>query len=182
MTKKTKNPGLTLRVLYVSSAGRKVVKCTPDAGKVTIGNETWKVDRNHLFPGKGKFDVVCVQGQSEAMPVWASSPITPEEFDAAAHNNLLEQVHAVAQGNRTTTVSWVQLGMLGLLFIAIIGIGIKLNGDFSDLQKSIDNLAHQTCGPTTAGCAQDTVHDPGTQAQASPQNLGHLQQQGANSP
>lgn len=179
MSKTTKNPALPLRVLYVSTAGRKVVSVIPNGNLLTIGSESWKVGRNHLFPGKGKFDVVCVQGQSEALPVWEKTPIGPEEVDAIAHNNLLEQIHSLSKGNKGTAVSWIQVGISALLILAIIGVGVKLNGDLEDLSKQVDALQ---CPPNCSGPGDDT-----TTVQPQPQqgnqvgSLSNLPQQGANS-
>jgi hypothetical protein len=152
---KAKNPALSLRALYVSTAGRKIVSVVPQGNLLTIGNESWKVGRNHLFPGKGKFDVVCVQGQSECLPVWEKTPIGPEEVDAIAHNNLLEQIHSLSKGNKTTAISWIQVGMSLLLFLAIVGVGVKLNGDFEDMSDKLDTLA--PCPPNCANRGDTTT-------------------------
>lgn len=170
--KKTKNPNLRLRVLYVSAAGRKVVNVVPDQGMISIGNESWKVGPNHRFPGKGKFDVVAPQGQSECLPVWAPTPVGSVELDAAANNNALQQLNAISAGGKTNAISWVQVGLSVLLFLAIIGVGIKLNNDFDALKVSIDTLGQkmdkQAPGDTTVVTPQ-TTHQVG--------DLGELQRQ-----
>lgn len=172
--KKTKNPNLQMRVMYVSAAGRKIVKVRPDQGMLRIGTESFKVGPEHRFPGKGKFDVVVVQGQSEPLPVWRSSPVGSFELDGVAFNNAVKQFHTISEGgNKTTAISWVQVGLSTLLFLAIIGVGIKLNGDFDSLDSSIDalTLEFKNNNPNDA-----TVVQPGQPI--GQQNLGQAQQAG----
>lgn len=178
MRKTTKNPSLPLKVLYVSTAGRKVVRVIPDGNLLTIGNESWKVGRNHLFPGKGKFDVVAVQGQSEALPVWEKTPIGPEEVDAIAHNNLLEQIHSLSKGNKANAVSWIQMGISAILILSIIGVGVKMNGDLEDVSKKLDGLQ---CPPNCSPGSDDRTTVQPQQQQSQVGSLGNLPQQGSNS-
>lgn len=171
--KKTKNPNLHLRVLYVSAAGRKVVKVKPEMGAVSIGNESFKVGPEHRFPGKGKFDVVAVQGNSQAMPVWRDSPVGSVEYDAGLNNNALMQLNSISAGGRTSAISWVQVGLSVLLFLAIVGVGIKLNSDFDALKSSIDALAVKVEGQQPN---DSTVIQPG-QSTHQVGDLGELQRQ-----
>lgn len=179
MSKTAKNPNLALRVLYVSTAGRKIVNVIPTGNLLTIGNESWKVGRNHLLPGKGKFDVVCVQGQSECLPVWEKTPISPEELDAIAHNNLLEQIHSLAKGNKTGAVSWVQMGISALLILAIIGVGVKLNGDLEDVNKKLDAMRCPD-GMTCSTTEDRTTVPPQAQQGSQVGSLSNLPQQAVN--
>ncbi len=169
-----KKPGTPVRMLYVSMAAPKVIKVVPRSGLLTVGAETWKVSRNCLFPPGGKFDVICVQGQSEALPVWGVSLLTTEQLNAIANNNLLTQVHGLSQGGKTNAVSWIQVGLTGLVVLAIIGVGFKLNGDMEDLQKQI---AATHPSPTASGTPQSTgsvnvQHNPQTGTLGQPQGTG----------
>jgi len=143
-----------LRVLYVSTAGRRIVRVTPQGSFVSFGGQTWKCTRNHLLPGKGKFDVVCVQGQSEAAPIWAESPISPQEADALGNNNLLEQIHALSKGGKSNAVNWISVGLTGLLVLGIIIAGVVIHGDVEDLSVKISRIEERL---GTAGGASDTT-------------------------
>lgn len=138
MSQKAKNPGLALRVRYISQAGTSVVKVVPDGGNVSIGNETWKVPPGALYTDKSRPTVDCVQGRAVAEIKWGErDPLTPEEYDATAHNNLLEQIHTISKGGKTSAISWVQVGLSAVLVLAIVGVGFKLNGDFEDVHSAI---------------------------------------------
>lgn len=157
-----KTPSKKLSVLYVSTAGRSVVQVVPEGGRITIGNQTWKVTRNNLVPGKGtgktgRWDVMCVEGQTEAVPVWASTPLTSIEFDAAAHNNLLEQINALARGGRPNAINWIQVAISGLLVIGLVGFGVVLHGDLGDLQKSVDQVNSKLDAQCPPPCSDTTV-------------------------
>jgi len=157
-----KNPGVPLRMLYVSAGQPKVIKVWLKSGMTTVGDETWKVNRNCSFPPGGKFDIICVQGQSEAVPVWGLSVLTTEQLNAIANNNLLVQVHGLSQGGKTPAISWVQVGLTGLMILAILGVGFKLSGDFDDLHAQIA-AAHPP--PTTTPSPSSNVnvqHNPQT--------------------
>lgn len=153
--------GLELRVLFVSTAGRRVVRVEPKDGILTIeGQGSWKVDHNRIFPGKGPFDCICVQGQGEALSLWEQTPLTATEVDGIANDNLLRQIKELAQGGQQNKINWMQVGVSFLLFIAIVGVGFKVNGDIEDLSKDL-HAAHPLLDQ---GQAQgDTIRVQGNQ-------------------
>lgn len=153
----SKTPSLALRVLYVSTAGRQVVKVEPKDGVITVpGKGAWRVDHLRILPGKGPFDCICVEGQGEALPIWAATRLTAAQVDNLANDNLLRQIKELAQGGEKQKVNWLQVGISALLLLAIVGMGFKLSGDIEDIQKDLhrshpilDQPPQQSGGDTT---------------------------------
>lgn len=159
MTKKPKQPRMHLNVLYVSSAGRQVVPVVPKGKLVTINGQSWKVTRQHVFPGKGTFDVICVEGQGEAVPVDRASPVSAIEIDGFAYTDYLLQVKALAKGGHSQKVGWVGVGIQVALFLALIIVAVVINGHISDLESLIHQL-HQGQAPGQGGDV--TTYNPGS--------------------
>ncbi len=172
---KPKAPKLALRVLHVTTAGRSIVKVVPQRDSVTIGTETWKVTRAHIWPGKGPFDVAVVSGQSEAVPVWERSPISATEYDRTAHDNLLQQIRDLAQGGRSNAINWLQVGLSALVVLSLAGVGFTLHGDQEDLKELIEQT-HVLPGAQQGNGDSTTVHE-GQQG-----SLGRLQEQQGSGP
>lgn len=141
MSKETKDPTPELRALHVSLGGRNIVKIKPDGDKITIGDKTWTLDHSCLAPGEGKWDVMLIDGQGQAVSFNADheNP-SPEEWDAACHNNLLKQIHDLSSTPKTPGLSWLQLGILGLVVLCVIGAGVKNSNDAKAIKASIIDL------------------------------------------
>lgn len=141
--KPPKTPKLTIPILYVSRAGRKIVQAEPQGDKITIGNETATIRDGSILPGKGKFAAVMVQGRPELITFFGeveNGGPTAAEFDAVAHDNLLEQLRNSAHRDRTQAVNWIQVGLSFLVVLALIGGAVKINGDIEDLRKEMKDM------------------------------------------
>jgi len=145
MKSEAKNPALKMRVLHVTGAGRKVVRVQHENKSLTIGGETWKCTQDHIFPGKprrgaGKWDAICVEGQSEALPVWRSSPVTAVEYNDAVNDNLLIQQRINARGIRTPKSTWFNMSLQGLTLLVVIITYMALSGDMEELRNTMFQL------------------------------------------
>lgn len=141
--KAPKTPKLTIPILYVSRAGRKIVQAEPVGDTITIGNETATIRDGSILPGKGKFQAVMVQGRPELVNFFGEAENggpTAAEFDAVAHDNLLEQLRNSARRDRTQAVNWIQVGLSFLVVLALIGGAVKLHGDLEDLRQDMENM------------------------------------------
>lgn len=171
MSKKAKQPMKPLRVLHVTSAGRNVVSVVPKQSTVSIGNQTWACrPRDHLWPGKGPWDVVAVDGQSACLSPWQPTHVTAQEYDTGIGNNLLEQVHNLARGGKSQRVSWVNMGLSFVVILCIIGMGFKLGGDIEDLGDKIAASHPELQAPRED---RTTVNNPPNQG--SGQSQGQVQ-------
>lgn len=134
-------PTTTLRVLYVTTAGREIVKVTPDKDTIKVGDSTAECSHRHIFPsGKagGKFDAIYIEGRSQCVPVYGDNKeLSPEWIDALAHTNLAKALHELASGGKKEKVAWTPIIMNGLLIIAIVAVGFVLHGDVTDMQEDL---------------------------------------------
>lgn len=174
-----KLPKTTLLVTYKTLGGRKTIPVQPSGETVTIDGRTYKVSQDRVdHDKKGCATCTIVEGQTEALPIWKAenSEISPEELNAFAKNNLLEQLHNMAGRNKAMALNWIMLAALGLIALVVIGVAVAQNGDLgkikgqmSDLQAKWDARfppasTHDTTtggGPAATGCL---IGSPGCQS------------------
>lgn len=160
MSKSTKKPDMNLRALYVTPTRTRIVKVTPKGNRVKIGeDESWEVNRKHIFPKGAGFDVILPQGQSEAVPVERSQGVTSYEVDAYAETDYLRQVNSLARGAKTPKVSWWVLGFNAAILLALIIVAVVITGSIQDLSELVQQL-HGATG--TGGGGDSTVYQPGS--------------------
>lgn len=140
---KKKAPDTQMRVLYVTTAGRKIVRVKPKGNTVTIGNETFKVTQSHIFPGKGDFDAICRSGVAEAVPVYKRAPVSAEDYDDALNSNLLSEVYAMGRGPKIHNTQWVIIGGLVVVVLVQIIAAIIIHGAIEDLGVAIAQAFEQ---------------------------------------
>lgn len=171
----SKKPTTTVYVEYVTAGGSQTIPCEPIDGKVTVEGETFMAPHSSIFLRKGKPTCVCVQGNAVALPVWATAKLGSRELDGIAHNNLLAQLFEGAGKKNAAAASWLMLGAIGLVFIAVIGVAFKVGADVEDAHEAIRDLRVELVESGGLDVSGDTSVDYGpgfNQQQQDPQLHG----------